>query len=195
MPCWLFASTAKSVMWLHSHVVWVAFEAVSLHPSGDHFPPSPPWLQSWETLLKLREFNSDKRFRFHCCLTLCSRCLKGEEKGNWGIRRERKRGLEGGREGVRAKEEGRAALGRREEGRARDGGRRVKARGRKNEGNLSTSSFLARFLVLSPSNQCHVDYCEGPQYRFFGIWDFPSLKLGFRDFKAKSGRYSVLSEK
>ena len=33
-------------------MVCVAFEAVSLHPSGDHFPPSLPWLQSLETLLK-----------------------------------------------------------------------------------------------------------------------------------------------
>ena len=71
-------------------------------------------------------------------------------------------------------------------GRAREGG---------NEGSLSISSFLVRFLVLSPSNQCHVDYFEGPQYRFFGIRDFLSLKLGFRDFKAKSGRYSGLKEK
>ena len=78
---------------------------------------------------------------------------------------------------------------------ARDGERRESARGRKNEGSLSISSFLARFLVLSPSNQCHVDYCEGPQYRFFGIRDFLSLKLGFRDFKAKSGQYSGLKEK
>ena len=28
---------------------------------------------------------------------------------------------------------------------------------------------------------------EGPD-RFFEIWDFPYLKLGIRDFKAKSGR-------
>ena len=69
---------------------------------------------------------------------------------------------------MRAKEEGR---GFRETGRraceglrsARDGERRKSARGRKNEGNLSISSFLARFFVLSPSYQCHVDYCEGPR--------------------------------
>ena len=79
--------------------------------------------------------------------------------------------------------------------RAWEGGRRESARGRENERNLSISSFLARFLVLSPSNQRHVDYCEGQHYRFFGIRDFPSLKLGFRDFKAKSGRYSGLKEK
>lgn len=69
------------------------------------------------------------------------------------------------------------------------------ARGRKNEGSLSISPFLSRFLVLYPSNQCHVDYCEGSQYRFFGIRDFLSLKLGFRDFEAKSGRYLGLKEK
>ena len=28
--------------------------------------------------------------------------------------------------------------------------------------------------------------------RFFGIWDFPYLKLGIKDFKAKSGRDSEL---
>lgn len=73
--------------------------------------------------------------------------------------------MEGGSARERGREGGFRETGRRAcEGltSARDGGRRVKARGRKNEGNLSTSSFLARFLVLSPSNQCHVDYCEGP---------------------------------
>ena len=56
---------------------------------------------------------------------------------------------------MRAKEEGR---GFRETGRraceglrsARDGGRRESARGRKNEESLPISSFLVRFLVLSP---------------------------------------------
>ena len=68
--------------------------------------------------------------------------------------------------------------------------------GRAREGGKMKGAFpFHPFLVLSPSNQCDVDYCEGPQYRFFGIRDFLSLKLGFRDFKAKSGRYSGLKEK
>ena len=33
---------------------------------------------------------------------------------------------------------------------------------------------------------------EGPGYRFFRIRDFPYLKLGTRDLKAKSGRDSGL---
>ena len=39
----VLAMTAKSVIWLHSHVVWVALEPVNLQPFGDHFPP--PWLK------------------------------------------------------------------------------------------------------------------------------------------------------
>ena len=43
-----------------------------------------------------------------------------------------------------------------------EGRSRESARGRKNEKKLSIFTFLARFLVFSPSKQCHIDCC-GPQ--------------------------------
>lgn len=39
---------AKSVMWLHSHVVWVAFEPVSLQPFEDHSPPFLKTFKKWQ---------------------------------------------------------------------------------------------------------------------------------------------------
>ena len=71
-------------------------------------------------------------------------------------------------------------------GRAREGGKMKRA--------FPFHPFSCVFSFF-PLNQCFVDYCEGPQYRFCGIRDFASLKLGFRDFKAKPGRYSGLNEK